>query len=384
MADIHRRNKLTKYVTNFARTCFDHWSASKAVSEYVQNWLDSDGEREYSFTDTGIVLTNKDIKVSNKLLMMGKSDKRNDPSKRGRFGVGSLQSMVVLIDLGASVVIENNDVLWTPVWEYSDQYQDDIMVIIETTKQRPNNNFSVIIDGLDSETLDEIKIRCIAFQDRKVLHSTKYGDLIETVNGDVGEIYVGDLYVCQNAHFSYCYNFKPEFVKLCQDRNLISQWDIQELTSKLIIATNDVELIKDSITLATLDTRNCNMYWDSTQRTSPEVDNALATDFLNEHGAAFVTNDIHTFQEMTKLGNNVALVQTETLYKAITRSSVYKEAIEDVEEIVKESFADLANKVLDELEYMVQNGETLNKLDHQDLITNLEMLRKRIDSEDYN
>jgi hypothetical protein len=375
---------LTKYVTNFARTCFDHWSASKAVSEYVQNWLDSDGEREYSFTDTGIVLTNKNIKVSNKLLMMGKSDKRNDPSKRGRFGVGSLQSMVVLIDLGATVVIENNDVVWTPVWEYSDQYQDDIMVIIETTKRRPNNNFSVIIDGLDSETLDEIKIRCLAFQNREVLHSTKYGDLIETVNGDTGEIYVGDLYVCQNASFSYCYNFKPEFVKLCQDRNLVSQWDLQELTSKLIIATNDVELIKESITLATLDTRNCNMYWDSTQRTSPEVDNALATEFLNEHGNAFVTNDIHTFQEMTKLGNKVALVQTETLYKAITRSSVYKEAIEGVEEIVKESFADLANKVLDELEYMVQNGETLTKTYHKDLIVNLELLRERIDNEDYN
>jgi hypothetical protein len=370
---------LTKYLTNFARTCFDHWSASKAVSEYVQNWLDSDGEREYSFTDTGIVLTNKNIKVSNKLLMMGKSDKRNDPSKRGRFGVGSLQSMVVLIDLGATVVIENNDVLWTPVWEYSDQYQDDIMVIIETTKQRPNNNFSVIIDGLDSETLDEIKIRCLAFQDREVLHSTKYGDLIETVNGDTGEIYVGDLYVCQNPSFSYCYNFKPEFVKLCQDRNLVSQWDLQELTSKLIIATNDVELIKDSITLATLDTRNCNVYWDSTQRTSPDVDNALATDFLNEHGAAFVTNDIQTFQEMTKLGNNVALVQTETLYKAITRSSVYKDAIEGLEEIVKESFADLANKVLDEVEEILQNSS----LGHLELLENLVLLRERIDNSDW-
>jgi hypothetical protein len=374
---------MTKYVTNFARTCFDHWSASKAVSEYVQNWLDSDGEREYSFTDTGIVLTNKNIKVSNKLLMMGKSDKRNDPSKRGRFGVGSLQSMVVLIDLGVTVVIENNDVLWTPVWEYSDQYQDDIMVIIETTKQRPNNNFSVIIDGLDSETLDEIKIRCLAFQDREVLHSTKYGDLIETVNGDTGEIYVGDLYVCQNPSFSYCYNFKPEFVKLCQDRNLVSQWDLQELTSKLIIATNDVDLIKKSINSCTLDTRNCNVYWDNTQRTSPDVDDAIARDFLEEHGNAFVTDDSSKFQEMVKLGNNVVLVKSEALLKSITRSKVYKQALEDVEEIVKESFADLANKVLDELEYMVQNGETLTKTYHKDLIANLEMLRERIDNSDW-
>jgi hypothetical protein len=151
------------------------------------------------------------------------------------------------------------------------------------------------------------------------------------------------------------------------------------LTSKLIIATNDVELIKDSITLATLDTRNCNVYWDSTQRTSPDVDNALATDFLNEHGAAFVTNDIHTFQEMTKLGNNVALVQTETLYKAITRSSVYKDAIEGLEEIVKESFADLANKVLDEVEEILQNSS----LGHLELLENLVLLRERIDNSDW-
>jgi hypothetical protein len=374
---------MNKYVTNFARTCFDHWSASKAVSEFIQNWLDSDGERDHYFTDTGIVLTNKNIKVSNKLLMMGKSDKRDDPSKRGRFGVGSLQAMVVLIDIGAEITIENNDVVWKPVWEHSDQYQDDVMVVIETPKQRPDSNFSVVIEGLDHLTLDEIKIRCLAFQERAVLHTTKYGDLIETLNGGVGEIYVGDLYVCQNPSFSYCYNFKPEFVKLCQDRNLISQWDIQELTSKLIIATQDVDLIKKSINSCTLDTRNCNVYWDNTQRTSPDVDDAIARDFLEEHGNAFVTNDACKFQEMVKLGNKVALVKSEALLKSITRSKVYKQALEDVEEIVKESFADLANKVLDELEYMVQNGQTLDKHDDKDLIANLEMLRERIDNSDW-
>jgi len=374
---------MTKYVTNFARTCFDHWSASKAISEFIQNWLDSDGERDYDITDTGITLTNKNIKVSNKLLMMGKSDKRDDPSKRGRFGVGSLQAMVVLIDLGIDITIYNNDVKWTPVWEHSELFNDDVMVVLETDMSRPNNNFSIVIEGLDYQTLDEIRIRCLEFQDREVLFSTKYGDLIETLNGETGEIYVGDLYVCQNPSFSYCYNFKPEFVKLCQDRNLVSQWDLQELTSKLIIATNDVELIKQSINLCTLDTRNCNQYWDSSQRTSPEVDDALAQEFLEKHGTALVTNDPHKFQEMTRLGNKVALVQTESLFKAITRSKVYKEAIEDVEEIVKERFCDLALKVLDDLEYMVQNGEALNKLDHKDLIENLELLRKRIDDADY-
>lgn len=374
---------MTKYVTNFTRTCFFNWSASKAIAEFVQNWLDSDGEREYLFGEDYITLTNRNISVSNNLLLMGASDKRNDETKRGVHGCGSVQAMVVLTDLHYPVTIQNNGVLWKPRWEHCDNFSTDVMVIDETKAPQPNNDFTVNIEGLDREIIDEVVTRCLEFQEREVLFSTKYGDLIETLNGETGEIYVGDLYVCQNPSFSYCYNFKPEFVKLCQDRNLVSQWDLQELTSKLIIATNDVELIKQSINLCTLDTRNCNQYWDSSQRTSPEVDDALAQEFLEKHGTALVTNDPHRFQEMTRLGNKVALVQTETLFKAITRSKVYKEAIEDVEEIVKESFSDLANKVLDYLEYMVQNGEALNKLDHKELIENLELLRKRIDDADY-
>ena len=374
---------MTKYVTNFTRTCFFNWSASKAIAEFVQNWLDSDGEREYLFGEDYITLTNRNISVSNKLLLMGASDKRNDETKRGVHGCGSVQAMVVLTDLHYPVTIQNNGVLWKPRWEHCDNFSTDVMVIDETKAPQPNNDFTVNIEGLDREIIDEVVTRCLEFQDREVLFSTKYGDLIETLNGETGEIYVGDLYVCQNPSFSYCYNFKPEFVKLCQDRNLVSQWDLQELTSKLIIATNDIELIKQSINLCTLDTRNCNQYWDSSQRTSPEVDDALATEFLEKHGNALVTNDPHKFQEMTRLGNKVALVQTETLFKAITRSKVYKEAIEDVEEIVKESFSDLALKVLDELEYMVQNGEVLTKTYHKDLIENLELLRKRIDDADY-
>ena len=374
---------MTKYVTNFTRTCFFNWSASKAIAEFVQNWLDSDGEREYLFGEDYITLTNRNISVSNNLLLMGASDKRNDETKRGVHGCGSVQAMVVLTDLHYPVTIQNNSVLWKPRWEHCDKFSTDVMVIDETKAPQPNNDFIVTIEGLDREIIDEVVTRCLEFQDREVLFSTKYGDLIETLNGETGEIYVGDLYVCQNPSFSYCYNFKPEFVKLCQDRNLVSQWDLQELTSKLIIATNDVELIKQSINLCTLDTRNCNQYWDSSQRTSPEVDDALAQEFLEKHGTALVTNDPHKFQEMTRLGNKVALVQTESLFKAITRSKVYKEAIEDVEEIVKERFCDLALKVLDELEYMVQNGEVLTKTYHKDLIENLELLRKRIDDADY-
>lgn len=343
------------YKTNFARSCFNHWTASKAVMELVQNFLDSEGEQEYEFGENSITLTNKNIIVSNKLLMMGKSSKQGDNTKRGKFGVGSIQAMVVLIDLGIDVIIYNNNVAWTPVWEYCHQFGEDVMVINE----HPCNNgsdFTVHVTGLSELDIEEVKTRCLAFQDREVLHTTKYGDVIETIGNENGEIYVGDLYVCQNRSFSYSYNFKPEYVKLCQDRNLISQWDIQELTSKLIIATNDVDFIKDAVTRGTVDTRNCNVYSSYGEQATPsDVNDAIATEFLEEHGAVLVTDDYSKYEDMKKLGNKVVLVSSGTQYKAITRSSVYQEAIAEVEEIEKESFEDLFEKLFDKVVEMLDN-----------------------------
>lgn len=372
-----------KYITNFTRGCFYNWTASKAIAEFVQNWLDSDGERDCYFSDDTIVLTNMNIKVSNKLLLMGASDKRDDNSKRGMHGVGSVQAMVVLTDLDYTVTIKNNDVVWEPSWEYCDKFNADVMVVTESKSYSPDNHFTVTIIGLDSDIISEVKTRCLAFQDREVLHTTKYGDVIETIDGQHGEIYVGDLYVCQNSSFSYSYNFKPEYVKLCQDRNLISQWDIQELTSKLIIATNDTNFIKEAITAGTVDTHNCNIYSSyGEQATTPEVNDTIAKEFLEEHGAVLVTDDYTKYQEMAQLGNKVALISNSTQYKAITRSSVYKEAIAEVEEIEKESFEHLFEQVFDKLDKILDN--TPSHLIPEGFTKQLDELAKRVrDSEFY-
>lgn len=367
-----------QYKTNFTRGCFFNWTASKAIAEFVQNWLDSDGDRDCYFGDDTIVLTNMNIKVSNKLLLMGCSDKRNDNSKRGMHGVGSVQAMVVLTDLDYTVTIKNNDVVWEPSWEYCDKFDADVMVVTESKSYSPDNHFTVNIVGLDESIISEVKTRCLAFQDREVLHTTKYGEVIETIDGQHGEIYVGDLYVCQNRSFSYSYNFKPEYVKLCQDRNLISQWDIQELTSKLIIATGNVNFIKEAITTGTVDTRNCNVYSAyGEQATTPEVNDTIAQEFLEEHGAVLVTDDSYKYQEMVKLGNTVALISNSTQYKAITRSNVYQQAIAEVEEIEKESFTDLFDKFVELTEDLIYNDTTQETKDLFDA------LRERVDNREF-
>ena len=349
----------------------------------VQNFLDSDGEQEYEFTDTGLTLTNKNIKVSNKLLMMGMSDKRDDNTKRGQFGVGSCQAMVVLIDLGISVVIENNSVQWQPEFEYCPQFDADIMVINET----PCNNgsdFTVIIDGLSPEDIEEVKQRCLVFQDREVLFSTEYGDIIEnpTDNGG-GEVFCGDMYVCQNSSFRYSYNFKPKGIKLSQDRDAVSQWELQALTSKLIVATGDNNFIKEAIRERSVDTQSVNTQWSCDPKTDSELDDELAEEFLSKNGAKYVTSSYDDHQTQEKLGNKSIYIQNEKEVNAIKRSGLYKEAILNVDMVEAVPFTEQLADLLDNMEGLLQDNHLLHGERGEDIISILEIIRDKIDNEDF-
>lgn len=366
-----------EYKTNFSRGCFHHWTASKAVMELVQNWLDSDGEQYSNFGDDYLELTNKDIKVSNKLLMMGKSDKRFDETKRGQFGVGSIQAMVVLTDLGITVEILNNDVKWTPVWKYCENFQEDVMVINEESCNN-GNDFTILISGLSETDLDEVKQRCLLFQDREVLHSTEYGDIIENIEGE-GEVFCGDLYICQNRQFKYSYNFKPKVIKLSQDRDAVSQWDMAELTSKLIHSTGDADFIKESIRVNSVDTQALNRYsWDV--RTDDEVNDSFAEEFLEAHGAKLVAKTYDEQKENERLGNDSVYIQNTKQANAILSSGVYQEAIKDLELNEKEPFSDLIGELLEEFDKLIgipvpDNYDELLALHHK--------VRERVENSDY-
>lgn len=372
---------MNKYTTNFSRGCFHHWSKSKGVMELVQNWLDSDGEREYEIGEDCITLTNKNIKVSNKMLMMGMSDKRTDPTKRGCFGVGSIQAMVVLTDTGVGVDIHNNDVCWSPKFEHCDKFNEDIMVIEETPCSN-GKDFTVLITGLSEEDIDEVKQRCLHFQDRQVLHSTPLGDIIDNSTGE-GEVFVGDMYVCQNHSFKYSYNFKPKVVKLSQDRDAVSQWDLQQVTAKLIIATEDNTFIKEAIKANTSDTSRINTQWSDEPNTNDDLDNELAEEFLQEHGTKLVTSDYTVHQTNEKLGNPSVYIQNERQVNSIKNSSVYQTAICSLSVEKRENFTDLMWLLLDYLEYKshylpdedTEEGGKLHKI--------LEEVRDRVDNQDY-
>jgi len=347
---------MTQYVTNFSRGCFHHWTPSKAVMELVQNALDSDGEFTYELGEDYISLTNKDIKVSNKLLMMGMSDKRDDPTKRGKFGVGSIQSMVVLTDLGINVSIYNNDVVWRPEFQHCPKFDEDVMVINESTLIG-GNDFTVMIEGISQEDIEEVKQRCLVFQDREVLYSTKYGDIINNLEEEEGgEVYCGDLYVCQHKSFQYSYNLKPKGIKLSQDRDAVSQWDLQQLTAKLIIATEDDDFIKEAIKANKVDTREINTTYSFDPKTTSTLNDNFAEEFLAEHGAKAVTSDYDTYLNNEKLGNKSVYIPNQRVVYSISQSELYKSAMENYVEVERETFSDLLLKTLERMEDLLYSN----------------------------
>lgn len=368
---------LNKYVTNFTRTCFDHWSASKAINEFVQNYLDSDGEQYNEFSDHTIVLRNKNIRVSNKMLLMGLSDKRGDDTKRGCFGVGSIQSMVVLIDLDYDVSIQNNDVVWIPEWEYSEVFETDVMVINEYKAVTPNNHFTVTITGLEDDIVEEVKQRSLAFQDREVLYSTKYGDIINNVDEN-GEVYVGDLYVCQHKSFNYSYNIKPKILKLSQDRDAVSEWDLQELTAKIIVATEDVEFIKAAILSEGRDTKSINNYaWEHERATPESVNEALASEWLEEHKGSVITNDYDEHEKNIKLGNKSVYHPNKQLVNAIQKADSYQESLGEVEIVEEETIRELIDKLLDKVQDLYDDKAVPN----EDMWQLADTIRIRLDTD---
>lgn len=320
---------MTKYVTNLSRSAIDHWCNYEAVREFCQNWLDSDSEKEYEITEDSITLTNKNIKVSNKMLMMGLSDKRNDPTKRGKFGTGSVFAMCVLTARGINVSIQNNDVLWDARFEHCEKFDEDVMVIDETPYY-PSTDFVVTITGLSAEDISDIKQTNLVFQDREVLASSKYGEVINSVD-DQGEVYCGDLFVQQTQGFKYSYNIKPEYLTLNQDRQSLSEWDLQSVTAKLIMDTGDDDLIQEAINAKTLDTTKMR-YWGEAV-VPDEIAEKFTEEFLEDeyNQGKILTSCYSDHMENEELGNPSIYMDNPVKVQAITSTHAYKESIESVE-----------------------------------------------------
>ncbi len=363
---------MKQYKTNTTKGFCGTWTKSKSAMEYVSNMLDQ-GDYSFSFEDDSATFINHNVQVSHKALLLGLSDKTHNASLRGVHGSGYGQAMAALLAQGVSITIENGTVQWVPAFEFSDQWDEEVLVINETNLPTPTTHHSITLSDLDSIDIDEIKQRCLEFQDTEVLHSTAIGDLIS----GSGEIYVGDMFVTQNEDLAYSYNFKPEVLPLNQDRSLVDSWKLRTLTAKLLSMVDDPEFIAEAIKSSKYDTqlltdRYCTDNYVGDSHAAVEV---LAKEYLEEHSGSTVTSCYITHQEQEKLGNASVYIDNATQVKSIQESTAYQESLEDIEvvealtpqeviEAFKGSLTDYLGRLVtaEELADVVESFEQLEEI----------------------
>lgn len=201
------------------------WTVVDGIRDLIQNMLDQ-GNYDWDYTAGKLTLTNYGVSLSKGYFLQGKSTKRNDPNSRGQYGEGSSLSVAVLLREGCEIVIENNNVLWSPSVEWDENFESDVIVIQEEELSTPTNNFSIEIDGISDDVWEEVLLNTLPFQE----------DLGETFSSEdctlllddkfVGRIYCGGLFVCEMSDISAGYDFKPHALPLNRDRKEVSTWDL--------------------------------------------------------------------------------------------------------------------------------------------------------------
>lgn len=222
------------------------WTVQDALRELIQNALDQetvipDNKASIHWDETTgeLTISNKSSILKRSSLLLGATTKSDDSNTIGCFGEGYKLAMLVLLRNCHDVTILNYGAkeVWKPRFVKSRRYGTDVLtVFVESLaiwNKVPDDNLSIIVDGIDSEIYNNLKQRTLVLQDAKY-------DCIETDMGRIltspqhrGMIYVNGLYVTMVDRLDYGYDFKPSEIKIGRDRNLVNAFDVQWATSQM-------------------------------------------------------------------------------------------------------------------------------------------------------
>ena len=120
---------MKEYNFTITRNYVSDWGLIEGVREILQNAIDSSGEMSVSIDNNTLTISNKDVKLPIKSLLMGYGTKTNDSSSIGGKSEGSLLAIMVLIREGYDVLVTNDDEYWIPKFTYNKDLEEEILTI---------------------------------------------------------------------------------------------------------------------------------------------------------------------------------------------------------------------------------------------------------------
>lgn len=320
---------MQKYTTMLTPDYIPDWQVADGIREFCANALDSDSALEYDVGDDYIILTSVGVTLPPKVLTMGTSGNRLKDSAVGKHGEGILTGLIPILREGGKVEFQNGDKLWTPRFEYSEQFDRDTLVIEETQYAAGNNNFTVSITNIDSSVITEVVERCLYLQkDLGTVFEGKRGRvLMDTPN----KLYVGGLFVCDIKGHLYSYDFSPAHLPLNRDRKSVDTWSLAANVTALL---EEVLPAKDLAQLVSTRAADAGG-WYSTF-TSDEVAEEVYAIAKESYGnTVVIVGDGDEKEKLEKRGfKNVEVVYNDQERKLIQKAPSYQEFLEELEQVV--------------------------------------------------
>lgn len=230
---------MKKYELSLSRNYVSSWGIEEAIRELLQNAKDSSGEDIINIDKSSgtITITNKNTSISSSTLLLGNTSKKDDLDKIGQFGEGYKLALLVLLREGKDVSIQNGNKIWNPSFEYSDNFECEVLCITETDGN--GNDLTFEISGFNSRELDELENEFLGLNGQAYNSiQTSYGEIL-TDPDYKGKVFVDGLPVYKDDNFDYGYNFKPCYVTLDRDRKSINIYQLKRLTALSVACCMD-------------------------------------------------------------------------------------------------------------------------------------------------
>lgn len=230
---------MKKYELSLSRNYVSSWGIEEAIRELLQNAKDSSGEDVIDIDKSSgtITITNKNTSIPSSTLLLGNTSKRDELDKIGQFGEGYKLALLVLLREGKDVSIQNGNKIWNPSFEYSDNFECEVLCITEVESN--GNNLVFEISGFDSNELDELENEFLGLNGQAYNSiQTSYGEIL-TDSDYKGKVFVDGLPVYEDDNFDYGYNFKPCYVTLDRDRKSINIYQLKKLTALSVACCMD-------------------------------------------------------------------------------------------------------------------------------------------------
>lgn len=222
---------MKKYVLTLSPDYVLNWEFWEAIRELLQNAIDQRKTNEesklvfqYHPEEQMLIIGSTNCSLEPKTLLLGVSNKRDSQHLIGQFGEGFKLALLVLTRLSYEVIVINNDVVWTPKFEFSTEFGCHVLTIEETEAETPMEGVYFQIRDVKTEKFEDILEKYVPnMEDNQILTEDHFKH----------KVFVSGLFVCEIKELEFGYNFSPDRIRLDRDRRMAPTFEVTYEASRL-------------------------------------------------------------------------------------------------------------------------------------------------------